>query len=277
MVSPGGGEILILDDDDFAEMLEVDVGAHGWGLLTSPIRARIAALGALWYSGPVEDRSGRATAKLGELAAALDPEAPLLTRSILDAPSVRLLWEAEVRGKRTYRIELVGLPERWLDPILAYDRAEEKAPAQVGSVEVPEPCPAPVSAGPGPLPEGLADAVADVILARVVEALSRPPGSPQAAREVERLRQDLDGALERLATATGYVDRLRRDLGATGDQVRALMDERDGLLRRLRAAEANVKAATSPSAQAAIDHEVRRQVDRVMRETPAARSVYDDP
>jgi len=290
VTSYGGDEVLVLDDEDLAEMLGVGPEWIGWGLLTSPLRSRTAALGALWYSGPIEDPSGQATARLRELAAALDPGAGPVTRGVLDAPLVRLCWESEVRGRRTFSIRLVGLPERWVEPILAYATTEEKTPAQtpeggpgVEPVEVPEPCPAPVSAGPAPLPDGLVDEVATALLARVVETLSGAPGSPQAVAELAGLRRELATATEALAASQDrlgevleYGRRLKRERDEARDRLGAVTEERDGLRQRLRLAEANLKVAMSQETRSVIDGEVRKEVAKVMRQAPTARSVYDE-
>ena len=82
---------------------------------------------------------------------------------------------------------------------------------------------------------------------------------------------------ERLADVTAYGQRLRRELSLATDEVVALKHERDGLRQRVRQLEANMnRTMTDPQNERAIEHEVRRRLDRMMRERPRAQKIGSD-
>lgn len=286
VTSPVGDTILLLTDEELAELAGIDLGnRHSFAQAMRQNPDRMALLGALWRHGPVVDRqSGRATGKLVELAGGgiKNPTAALT------AAPVNPIVERETNGKRTYEIRLVALPERWLPAIesahpAAAMRAElpEREVASTGSDERmegeptddephPSGSPSPLSATVTHLPQRemtteVADAVATALLAQVAAIISR--GTDQAP-VANRLRDDLTTLSERLGTQVEYVDKLRRDLRVSTDQIAALKVERDGLRQRLRDTEHNLKVATSADAARIIDAEVHRQVDKMMRQAP---------
>lgn len=290
VTSPVGDTILLLADDELAELAGLDAtNAHSMGQVLQQTPDRMALLGALWRHGPVIDRqSGRATAKLVELAGGgiKNPTA------ILTAAPVSPIVERKCNGKRTYEIRLAALPERWLRAIesahpAAAMRAEppddDRLAADVGSERMegeppddeaataPSGSPSPLLATVTDLPERAAplvaaDAVATALLAQVAAIISRGTDEAPVAN---RLRDDLVTLSDRLATQVEYVEKLRRDLRGSGDTITALKAERDGLRQRLRDAEHNLKVATSVDTQRVIDAEVHRQMERMMRQAPA--------
>lgn len=81
-----------------------------------------------------------------------------------------------------------------------------------------------------------------------------------------------------LGDLTAYAARLRKELASASDDVVALRAERDGLRQRLRLAEQNVEAVGrgDPDRERTIEAEVRRRLDRMMRERPRAGRGADD-
>jgi hypothetical protein len=116
----------------------------------------------------------------------------------------------------------------------------------------------------------VASAVATALLAQVVQVLTKGPQG-----QLDQLQAALDDVQHRLGTSTSFVDRLRRQNREQADEIIALRRERDGLRQRTRAAESNLSAALSSDAQAVIDAEVRRQLDRLMRAKPTKRADID--
>jgi len=116
-----------------------------------------------------------------------------------------------------------------------------------------------------PLAVEVAEAVAGALLAQVAAIITQ--GNAQAPAN-DRLRSELSTLTERLGTQVDYVDKLRRDLRASTDQIAALKVERYGLRQRPRDTEHNLRVATSADTQRIIDAEVHRQLDKVMRQAP---------
>lgn len=75
----------------------------------------------------------------------------------------------------------------------------------------------------------------------------------------------------RLADQTSYAQRLRRELSDVSDELVAVKAERDGLRQRVRQLEHNLGAATSADRERQIEAEVRRRLERIMRERPRLR------
>jgi regulator of replication initiation timing len=320
LTSPAGEEVLVYSDQEWAELTGIDPESPAWGVATCAKPGRLAVLAVLWRDGPVKDWSGSATGVLADRALELTDDLPAFVRPMFTAQGFAPCIERDTRGKRTYSIRLVALPERWLPEVehqarrrvpsalqssiqtrsgdtgteaprqasvptpapdvldvvrqkAAQSRQEAPgaAPAVEGEHRLDEAAPAVLEPQEPGLPEELAAAVATALLARVVEVLSKGVEGPQVAQ----LQAALDAAAERLGTQVDYAGKLRRDLRAAGDEVVALRQERDGLRERLRAAEHNLKVATSQDSQRIIDAEVRRQLDRMMRQAPTHRSAID--
>src|SRR5262245_53067426 len=78
--SPGGDDVLVLPDAEFAQLIGVDIvpGSNVFGQVMRTTPPRIALLAALWQRGQARDRrEGRATAILTDRARLLDREAGL--------------------------------------------------------------------------------------------------------------------------------------------------------------------------------------------------------
>jgi hypothetical protein len=277
ITTPGGQLVQVIPDAAYASRHDVsERSLRAW-------QSKRPVLGALWLRGPVEDESGQATAKLHELAAELGYEAaPSAITALLGdlAPAV----QRERRGKRTYRIELDTLPELWATrlledeelTLLAHRNGDGEAPRE--APEATEALPAPIEAPEAeraseellaPSEEApsleVTSSVAMALLTRVVEIISTGSSDETSAR----LRSERDDARDRLRSQTEHSEKLRRDLRATGDEVAALKLERDGLRKRVRISEENLRKATSPDVQRTVDELVRRELDKLMRAAPA--------
>jgi hypothetical protein len=267
VTSPAGDEVRIYDVETFAELIGFEPGQrHSTALLLTP--ERFAVLDILWRFGAITDKSGRAGSMLSERAGVAH------TPGVLRAPAVAACVERVGNTRRVHGLRLVALPEVWLailDPGTKVGGVSRPAPEAESSDDglpahvADSADSAPVEPELAPIEVELANAVATALLAQVVEIIST---GGNAHSELRRLQLDVEGLRERLGTQVAYVDRLRRDLRDAGDEIAALKGERDGLRQRLRSTEYNLKAATSGDARRIIDAEVRRQVDRVMREVP---------
>lgn len=305
VTSPVGDELPVYSDADLLALYGDGRSPNALSLMTSwhprPHSPRAPALLALWHEGVAEDRSGRAALVLRDRATRygldVDVEPAVVTTSIGQGAIGELFVERVTNAKRTYSIRLVAIAERWL-PFL-------EPPAQVGSASATvgadltgtdDDADAATDAPPEPEPEGhtggvtcehgavsadgavlapaathspiefeLTNAVATALLTQVIEIISTGAG---AGPQLGRLQLDVEALEARLGTQVAYVDKLRRDLRAAGDEILALRHERDGLRSRLRAAEHNLTVAMSADAQRIIDAEVRRQLDKLMRQAP---------
>lgn len=116
----------------------------------------------------------------------------------------------------------------------------------------------------------IASQVAMSLLTTVVEIISA--GSASSVDEkVRKLQGDLADAMNKLASRLEDNDRLRRQLRQAGDEITALRHERDGLRSRLRATEANLTAALKGDAVQAINGEIQRRMESIMRVSPKAK------
>lgn len=294
VTSPTGDEVLIFDDGDFLELA-------GFADSSTAVRSlvlrldgrsgeRAAVLASLWIEGGVVDKSGQAAAKLGERIGV----AGATVRAIVKAPIMAAAVEIQGNARRTHSLRLVALPDRWHRHLSAEVAEEPASTAEVEPLESAGRAPEADLGGHGPVAEGdieeavfppavaevplsplaglqpveveLASAVATALLSQVIDIVAT---GDQAAPQLSKLALDVKALEERLGTSTAYVDKLRRQLRDTGDELAAVKHERDGLRQRLRATEHNLRVAVGADAQRIIDVEVRRQVDRVMREAPA--------
>lgn len=279
--SLAGEEIAIYDDDVFAEFAGFEPGSKGFGIAMQLNRAREAIIKALWRHGAITDRGGFAIGHLADRVREFD-QLSFNVNGIVGAPIMQVCIERTTKGRRTMKIELVALPRTWLrkiegalsdQPLTA---AAAAPPAElVAPILMPPPsapAPAPV---PAPVEHELASAVAAGLMAQVVEIIIGNRGNILSLTNTQ-LRTEIDQLTKRLGEQTGYVDRLRRDLRATQDQVIAANLERDGLRQRAQAAEYNLRLATGPDAQRLIDAELHKQVDKLMRQTPGSTKGPDD-
>lgn len=125
-----------------------------------------------------------------------------------------------------------------------------------------------------PLELSIASQVAMSLLTTVVEIISSGSGAATDER-VRKLTGDLNEISSKLSARLEENDRYRRQLRQAGDEITALRHERDGLRSRLRATEANLTAALKGDAVAAINGEIQKRVDAIMRVAPKGKDVGD--
>ena len=118
-----------------------------------------------------------------------------------------------------------------------------------------------------PLDISIASQVAMSLLTTVVEIISAGSGAA-VDEKVRKLQGDLNDVMTKLSQRLEDNDRMRRQLRQAGDDINALRLERDGLRSRLRATEANLTAALKGDAVQAINGEIQRRVDAIMRVSP---------
>lgn len=125
-----------------------------------------------------------------------------------------------------------------------------------------------------PLELSVASQVAMSLLTTVVEIITA--GSSEAVDErVRVLNNQLQDVMQKLSARLVENDTYRRQLREAGDTILALRTERDGLRSRLRATEANLTAALKGDAAIAINGEIMRRVDEVMRVAPSTKKGTD--
>lgn len=271
----GGEDILVYDDDAFAEMAGFEPGSHGFKVAMQLGRPRLAVLKVLYRHGKIIDRSGFAMGHLADRVREFDILSFNVSQ-IVAAPVMQVCVERVTNGRRTMSVALSALPRTWLravegalhepdaepvvEPVLEADsRLSEQHPLEH---QAPTPL-----ADVAPVEGQLAGAVAMSLLAQVIEVLTTN-GADMLVAKNAKLTDELTQARQRLGEQTGYVDRLRRDLRQAQDQVIAANHERDGLRARALAAEANLAIATSPQAAKLLDSELHKEVDRLMRQRP---------
>jgi regulator of replication initiation timing len=285
-------------------------------------------LADLWRNGPVVDmKSGRATGIFWKRMEESFPgevegkttSFPGFTNDPLNAPAFELIK----KGKRTYSIKLIALPQTWYDYLerdeserakakRAADRAAEKlererldreAAETVASAVMPLTdadiateslvaaesrngtdidhdaefddimrdmqldAPTVYDMEP-PLEIAMASQVAMSLLTTVVEIISAGTGAA-VDEKVRALQSDLNDIAGKLSARLEDNDRMRRQLRQAGDEIQALRYERDGLRSRLRATEANLTAALKGDAVQAINGEIQRRVESIMRVAPS--------
>jgi len=273
-------------------------------------------------------KSGRATGILwkrmeeafpGEIEAR--PTAfPGFANDPLNAPAFELVK----KGKRTYSIKLIALPQTWYDYLerdeserakakRAADRANEKLERErldrEAAETVSEIIMTPMEEQPSvngtslsdsdhdaefddimrdiqldaptvydmepPLEIAMASQVAMSLLTTVVEIISAGTGAA-VDEKVRALQSDLNDIAGKLSARLEDNDRMRRQLRQAGDEIQALRYERDGLRSRLRATEANLTAALKGDAVQAINGEIQRRVESIMRVAPATKKGADE-
>ena len=126
VLSPAGDTIEVYDDSTLAEALGYEkLPNAGYTQAVQWSEKRAAVISALWTHGRYENRSGQASGLLDTDAqiglASLPP--------VLAAPVMRLLVDTDKKAKRTYRIQLVALPERWLSQLPDSEIVETAPPA----------------------------------------------------------------------------------------------------------------------------------------------------
>jgi len=284
ITTPGGDLIEVVSDEDFIEVYDVNrIDFRIW-------RPKAPLLEALWHEGIVEDRkSGRATALLWQRAKRYGSDVSQVSvGQMLRESFMSGAVERDLNGKRTYRIQLVRLPQTYVNRLQSteskavkpdpkwVERADYLDPSTLRSFGGPpaqeptkeaEPVaahPVPEAAPASDVIEDAAAAVARELLAEVVRIVTKRP-EPVEAGELK----------ERLANSLTYTEKLRRELRETGDELHAVKEERDALRRRLAVAEANIDKALGDSRRF-VDEEVRKQMDRIMSAKPTSSKGSDD-
>jgi regulator of replication initiation timing len=279
VTSPAGEEIELLSDRAFVELAGGDISQQHIVTLmvkTTDFPVRWAYIRALWNEGAaVDERHGRATLLLMERALryGLPPDSNKTSITHQTGPAATGSFSAAVERtekslRRTSRLALVRLPERWYAELLSETAQTERVEIEPELIEE-QTTAAPALQSSSVVEIELANAVATALLAQVVEIVStKGVDGINGARELSQLQLDYAALSERLGTQVSYVEKLRRELRELGDEVHALKVERDGLRRELRATQHNLQVATSKDSQRIIQAEVDRQVAQLMRETP---------
>lgn len=321
-ISPAGDRIEILSDVEWMDLTGASQKAlQFWNTGTKPY-----VFAELWRNGGVVDeKSGRATGILWDRMRASFGDGNITTQpnsfSALSGDGMNTpAFEVHRRGKRTYSIKLIAVPQTWYDKIIADEearakteqvrkRAEEKAAReQAGfgeSVPVDSATFEPINGNHAddhvntdsdafddmirdmqldaptvydvepPMDIAIASQVAMSLLTTVVEIISAGSGA-SIDEKVRKLQGDLADVMGKLSARVEDNDRMRRQLRQAGDEITALRHERDGLRSRLRATEANLTAALKGDAVQAINGEIQRRVESIMRVSPVAKATGDD-
>ncbi len=253
------------------------------------VRTRKAAI--LWYlvhhGGALEDSSGRATAVMNEAIQPVAPSSTGLTNFTATLTELELdgLLAREVHGRRTKSLvlmvteeELARHPHYGSDP---WKRVTPPLRVVPPRVEVPEVVPA--------LPTEVLPEVASAVVPPAVEEEEPwtpppldPSVDPQAllshaitfiaqAMATSRPNQPEHDpkVLHRLSETLDENQRLRRKVGAAGDEIMALRTEVRGLREAKRALEANIATI----AKGALDEAGYRRfidLDRLVRTAPTS-------
>lgn len=289
--SPAMQDIEIVDDDDWALTAGVAPRSLFQWSGSKPLVVR-----DLWEYGPVTDTGGGATQVLHDRIVAHSRGSiyrlgrPVSFTMLMSDRNNAAAFQRDVKGKRTFGISLVAMPEVWyrklLNDIGGSMPTFTATPVNGTRILAPEP----IEETPEPFydaildnpnivlpiepPEAspvieveIASQVAMELLTKVVEIIAA--GSSTAADpELRRMRNELVHSQGLLAARLDENDRFRKQLRETGEELSAVKSERDGLRQRLRQTEANLNSALKGESAGAVTTEVMKRVDRIMRETP---------
>lgn len=315
--SPAKEPIEIVPDDEWLALTDSSPMSlrawHGWKSLV---------IQALWQHGKFENKSGQATKELADWIAEQGHEFPGSLKAIatlfshpLNAPAV----ERDINGKRTNRIQLVALPERWHSKLLLDLAVAEGEVAAIPLEPASSPPEAPEassvtlldearasvaldgetqSVGPvngseaewteadwealkvdaptvfetePPIELHLASQVAMSLLTTVVEIITAGEADTAKLSASKRIASELDHVQGVLAQRLEENNRLRKQLREAQDIIQATRDERDGLRTRLRATEQNLQSALKGETAHAVNSEIHRRMDEIMRTAPKAK------
>jgi len=255
---------------------------------------------ALWEHGLFTDQtSGRAAVKVVDYIAQrkwVDRPIPAtnvanLLANPLNAPAV----EREIRGKRTYSIRLVALPEYWYrklqvdiaadepghkiplpgeetepDAIVSNGVADEFTEADWDAVQLDAPT---VYDSPPSLELQIANQVAMSLLTTVVEIISAGSADVSKLSVSRKMAADLDAMQILLNQRLEENTKLRKQIREAVEQVNVLRYERDGLRTRLRATEHNLTQVLKGETAQAVNSEIHKRIDQIMRTTPTQKGV----
>jgi regulator of replication initiation timing len=293
VVSATGASIEVVTDDDWCLTAGVSPKSLQIWYRSKPLVFR-----ELWEHGPVVDKSGRSSKILFDR---IREHYPNTVYELSDSKALPTLmseaanaaaFHRETNGKRTYRIELVAMPETWYEK-LRWDIGGGVMPTYAATpVEFPNPPTEPsltidewnrtgaegfnsetstfdIPEDMGPSIEvEIAGQVAMELLTRVVEIISTGGSEGMSGVRIRQLTSELDTAASRLGQRLEENDRMRKQLRVTGEELAAVKMERDSLRQRLRQTEANLNSALKGESASAVTTEVMKRVDRIMRETP---------
>lgn len=301
VTSPAGESIQIVADDEWAETAGVStVALRQWGEGLKPMLLR-----ALWEHGEFSSPNGRTANEIMTYLTDKWPGVELPGQS-----NIMSMWNRPVNmpavitqsnGKRTYSMKLVALPETWhrklLQDMLDYPSQNGDQPAQVvdadreaaelvaaqvlptdtagewtdadwEQVQLDAPT---IYEGPPPLELHVAHQVAMSMLTAVVEMLSAGSADTSGLTVSRQLQEELTQSQHLLSQRLMENDKLRRQLREAGDMVSALKHERDGLRSRLRMTEHNLTEVLKGETAQAVNAEIMKRVDQVMRTAPTAK------
>lgn len=289
VTSGAGKKIEVLTDEEWCQLTEQPLHSLMW------TQARAAVLGTLWHEGSFTDpQSGRATGKLLEVAQAkYGYSAQSLTGLIAQMvnPNMQVAIKRELKGKRTFRIELVALPESWLDRLLtdpelvvketpplmqeaiasvaldgetqSYGDTDSHLSDEPLYVHVETPIEVPIELQ-------VTEAVAASLLTQVIDLIKAGPKVIENTQHIVELESDLRVSQMRLSQRLEENDKLRRLLRETQDELGAVKVEANGLRQRLKVTEYNLEKAMNGDAQRIIQGEVFKELEKVMRAKPAS-------
>lgn len=292
MTSPAGEQVEIFTDEEWKQLTDSDDRAmRMWGPLGTNFKALMIA--ALWVHGEFTSKSGKAgsdvTQWVQDNLKHTKPIAPTNVSSLMNTPANRPMLARNIRGKRTFSIRLVALPELWFQklqrdlPQLVRNPAPQEAPQEAPTAAEPQPdeqvAPVddwtilPVDVDPPTLELQIANQVAISLLTTVVEIISAK--GVQHLTGTQRIAEELQHAREQVAERLADNQRLRSRLREAQDQIVALSHERDGLRTRLRMTEHNLTEALKGETSRVVNHEVQKRIDQIMRTTPGTTKGQD--
>jgi hypothetical protein len=219
---------------------------------------KLVALPQCWYDHLEQDESERAKAKRAADRAAEKLERERLDREAAEtvANAVMPLTDADIATESLVAAESRNGTDTAHDA--EFDDIMRDMQLDAPTVFDIEP----------PLEIAMASQVAMSLLTTVVEIISAGTGA-QVDEKVRALQSDLNDVMGKLSARLEDNDRMRRQLRQAGDEIQALRYERDGLRSRLRATEANLTAALKGDAVQAINGEIQRRVESIMRVAPS--------
>jgi hypothetical protein len=281
VVSPAGESIEIVPDAQWRELTEDIAGRsiRAW-YGTKPYVIRY-----LWEHGKVTSDSGAATGVLYRGVTEVFPHVSSKLSALshfLKESANSLAFQRHVVGRRNYLVQLVRMPEMWYEKLQRdIEMTFTAIPVQLNGGPVPEPSapviePDEIEYIPSDEPKGftedsppldieMAQQVAMSLLTTVMEIISAGQTPPV---EMQRLRNELAHSQTTLASRLEDNERFRRQLREVADELLAVKHERDGLRQQLRRAESNLSAALKGESVHAINAEINKRIDHIMREAP---------
>ena len=254
--SPGGDSIEVIPDPEFLEVFEANpYDLRQWN-------KRRAIFTALWKHGAYVDKaSGRATAMLTNdtrnLGRMASPAA--FNGMFASSPTVAACIERDINGKRTYRIQLMRLPELYYNKLLAVSGGANKPK--------PEPEPEPyadakpevfvLEVAPEPAPAFDSMAVAQHLLGLVIDKINEPTPEPVILEP----SPDMKELGRRLAEQTEYGQRMREEARKISVKLSEVTAERDQLGKELSVMRARFDQALTAAERLDIDTQLRRLME----------------